>query len=90
MSALVQAIAVLDPSAIMALTRPILIRNRAGDPILPRAFFVEEVALSTITRQLASAAKRGDDEGVADRFAALARTCVDCHSGYVHGQPGLS
>ena len=32
------------------------------------------------------AATRSNDDVLADRFAAVTRRCVSCHSGYLHGQ----
>jgi hypothetical protein len=52
-------------------------------------FTAEESQLHTVARQLAAAAVAGsDDLELADRFAALTRTCVSCHSVYMHGRSG--
>jgi hypothetical protein len=57
-------------------------------PLLPREFFAAQQELSTSARQLAVAAKEGgDDKVVAERFAAVTKTCVTCHSAYLHGRP---
>jgi len=57
-------------------------------PPLPREFFVAQDELSVNARQLAVAAKEGgDDRSIAERFAAVTRTCVTCHSAYLHGRP---
>ncbi len=56
--------------------------------LLPQEFFLEQIALSAIARQLAVAAEHGDEVGISDRFGSLARTCVACHSSYLHGRPG--
>ena len=45
----------------------------------------EQTQLHTVARQLAAAAVAGgDDVQLADRFAELTRTCVSCHSVYMH------
>lgn len=52
---------------------------------LPPRYFAEQDELGTIARQLAVAAlDGGDDKALADRFSALTRTCVGCHSAYLH------
>jgi len=57
-------------------------------PALPAKFFAEQDALATAARQLAAAAvDGGDDKTLAERFAALTRTCVGCHSTYLHDRP---
>jgi len=57
-------------------------------PLLPPAFFAAQDELSASARQLAIAAKDGgEDKLVAERFAAVTRTCVTCHSAYLHGRP---
>lgn len=57
-------------------------------PLLPEEFFTAQADLSANARQLAVAAKQGgDDKVVAERFAAVTRTCVTCHSVYLHGRP---
>ncbi len=55
---------------------------------LPPEFFAEQSALSVAARELAAAAvDGGNDDDLADRFSALTRTCVGCHSVYLHGRP---
>jgi hypothetical protein len=55
---------------------------------LPREFFTEQSALTVVARELATAAVDGsDDLALADRFSTLTRTCVGCHSVYLHGRP---
>lgn len=57
---------------------------------LPKEVFLEQSALSAAARDLAAAAVDGSDDRVlADRFSAVTRTCVTCHSGYLHGRPEL-
>lgn len=53
---------------------------------LPNEFYVEQDALRVSARELAAAALQGgDDNALGDRFATLTRTCVACHSVYLHG-----
>ena len=55
---------------------------------LPPEFFAEQSALSVAARELAATAvDGGNDEELAHRFSALTRTCVGCHSVYLHGRP---
>ena len=55
---------------------------------LPSEFFAEQTVLTGTARQLAAvAADQGDDEMLAQRFSQLTRTCVRCHSVYLHGRP---
>ena len=57
-------------------------------PLLPPKFFVEQDDLAATARQLAVAAvDGGDDKALADRFSALTRTCVGCHSTYLRDRP---
>jgi len=57
-------------------------------PVLPAKFFAEQDALAAAARQLAAAAvDGGDDKALAERFAMLTRTCVGCHSTYLHDRP---
>ena len=98
MSSFLQAIVLLDRPRIESLggqvaeheviaagTTPMSESSRA---LLPRDFFTEQIALSAISRQLVTAARQQDDQGLSNRFAALAGTCVGCHSSYLHGRPG--
>ncbi len=57
-------------------------------PALPAKFFAEQDALTSAARQLAAAAvDGGDDKVLGERFATLTRTCVGCHSTYLHDRP---
>ena len=57
-------------------------------PALPPGFFALQDELATDARQLAEAAADGSDDRVlAERFAVLTRTCVSCHTVYLHGRP---
>jgi cytochrome c556 len=52
---------------------------------LPRGFFAEQDALRVAAQRLALAAAGTDDKALADAFATVTRTCVACHSSYLHG-----
>ena len=98
MSNLIRAVVLLDRPTIRALAsriaeeelitrsnKTILERRRLN---LPHEFFAEQTALSVAARDLAgAAADGGDDAALADRLSALTRTCVGCHSVYLHGRP---
>jgi hypothetical protein len=99
-SGLVQAVILLDRPAIRTLAGRIAEEEsfarlnaptKSGKPIpLPSQFFAELDALRETAGDLAESAAqpssgRDDDRALADRFAALARTCVGCHSVYLHG-----
>ena len=98
MMGFVQAVVLLDQPTIQSLARRIsgddiidqgtAPMNDEDRKLLPREFFVDEIALGTVARQLAAAAERGDDGGISDRFGALSITCVACHSVFLHGRPG--
>lgn len=98
MSNFMQAVVLLDRARIESLARsaaeeevitagasPMSESSRA---LLPHDFFTEQIALSAIARQLATAAQTQDDQALSNRFAALTSTCVGCHSSYLHGRPG--
>lgn len=98
MSNLIRAVVLLDRPTIRALAsriaeeeviarsnKTILERRRLN---LPPDFFAEQTALSVAARELAAAADGGDDAALADRLSAVTRTCVSCHSVYLHGRPG--
>jgi hypothetical protein len=96
MENLVRAVVLLDrPTVRVLATRiadeEIIARaasNRDKQPPLPPNFFAEQDELAAAARQLAAAAVDGGDDNVmADRFAAVTRTCVGCHSSYLHGRP---
>jgi hypothetical protein len=97
MSSLVRSVVLLDRPTIRVLAGRIAdeeVIARAGGagetkrPPLPREFFAAQDDLSASARELAAAAKQGgDDKLIAERFAAVTRTCVTCHSAYLHGRP---
>jgi hypothetical protein len=98
MSNLVRSVVLLDRPTIKVLAlriadEEVIARvgaaGQAKRPLLPREFFAAQDELSVSARQLATAAKEGgDDKLLAERFGAVARTCVTCHSAYLHGRPG--
>ena len=66
---------------------PGLARPVAGDElngVLPARFFVLQDALRAQARQVVVAAAGHDGERVAEFFAQLTRTCIDCHAVYLH------
>ena len=98
MSNLVRAVVLLDRPTVRNLATRIAdeeIVAQSGQPApepgpltLPRQFFGAQTQLTTAARDLAAAAAadRGDDQILAQRFAAVTTTCVACHSIYLHGQ----
>ena len=96
MSTLVRSVVLLDWNTVNVLATRIADEEliaRVGSepkrPPLPRDFFAAQDELSQSARQLAAAAVAGkDDKLLADRFAAVTRTCITCHSAYLHGRPG--
>lgn len=95
MSNLVKALVLLDRPTIATLAvriadEEVVARVEGGGTdrlkaLLPKEFFVEESALQTSARDLAAAAANKDaDKVLADRFATVAKTCVACHSIYLH------
>ena len=99
MSNLVRSVVLLDRPTIRILATRIAdeeVIARVGSarepkrPALPREFFAAQDELSAGARQLAAAAVAGgDDKVLAERFAAVTRSCVTCHSAYLHGRPDL-
>jgi len=99
MSNLVRAVVLLDRPTIRILATRIAdeeVIARVGSAreqqrlALPREFFAAQDELSAGARQLAAAAVAGgDDKILAERFATVTRTCVTCHSAYLHGRPDI-
>jgi hypothetical protein len=98
MSNLIRSVVLLDRPTVRALATRIAEQElisrsskamRQLPPLsLPQEFFVQQTALSGAARELAAAAvDGGDDQVLADRFAALTGTCITCHSVYLHGRP---
>jgi hypothetical protein len=95
MSNLVKALVLLDRPTIATLAvriadEEVVARVEGGGAdklkgLLPKEFFAEESSLQTAARELAAAAVSKETDGVlADRFATVAKTCVACHSIYLH------
>jgi|GEM_PF-5451541 len=95
MSNLVKALVLLDRPTIATLAgriadEEVVARVEGGGAdklkvLLPKEFFVEESSLQTNARDLAAAAaSKQPDSELADRFSAVAKTCVACHSIYLH------
>ena len=93
MQSLVRAVVLLDRPTVAVIADRV-----AGDQtfaasatsslsLSPEVFGAQD-AFAAAARELAFAAAttRTNDAVLADRFAALTRTCVTCHSGYVRGQ----
>ena len=100
MSNLVRAVILIDRPTVRALASRIADEEviaqtnnpppEPGSLVLPRQFLGAQTDLATEARALAIAAgDRGDDQVLAQRFAALTTTCVSCHSVYLHGRPDL-
>jgi hypothetical protein len=98
MSSLVKALILLDRPTIANLAgriadEEVVSRAERGGPdklrlLLPKEFFTQEAALQSSARDLAAAAVNKDPDSVlADRFATVAKTCVSCHSIYLHSPP---
>ena len=96
MSNLVRSVVLLDrPTIRLLATRiadeEVIARvgsSREQPPQLPRDFFTAQEELTANARQLAAAAVQGgDDKILAERFGAVTRSCVACHSAYLHGRP---
>ena len=97
MEQLVRSVVLLDRPSIRTLAERIADEetlSRGESPVGERKrlalspdFTAEQTQLHAVARQLAAAAVAGgDDVELADRFAALTRTCVSCHSVYMHGR----
>jgi hypothetical protein len=96
MSNLVRSVVLLDRPIIRILATRIAdeeVIARVGSgreqrrPPVPRDVLLAQDELSGSARQLAAAAvEGGDDKILAERFAAVTKTCVTCHSAYLHGR----
>jgi hypothetical protein len=93
MSNLVRAVVLLDRPTVRTLAGRIgdeeIIAAHVGAKLaLPDEYFTEQSALRGAAQQLAVAAAEGSsDATLADRFSAVTRTCVTCHSLYLRGRP---
>jgi hypothetical protein len=56
--------------------------------LLPHRFFVMQDELRAHARQLVIASQKHDHAAVADEFASLAKTCVNCHQVFLYGDSG--
>jgi len=68
---------------------PMLARPTAGDELnaaLPERFFQSQDALRVAAKQLVAAAALRDRPKLAESFAALTKTCLQCHDLYLHGE----
>ena len=68
---------------------PTLARPVAGDELngaLPERYFVYQDALRAEAKSLVEIAARRDRARLADSFAAVTRTCLQCHDLYLHGE----
>ena len=89
---LVRAVVLLDRPTIQVLAERIageqtFTPSATWQPNIPPQVFSEGAAFAAAARELAfAAATRSNDDVLADRFAAVTRRCVSCHSGYLHGQ----
>ena len=55
--------------------------------LVPPRFFELQDELAQRARALASAASKGDAEGVARAYGAVTETCVRCHAVYLEARP---
>ncbi|HEY6880486.1 MAG TPA: cytochrome c [Polyangiales bacterium] len=96
MGALSLAVVLLDYEVVRLLVarmvdEPVLGRPVAGDQQslnaqLPKSFFVHQDEMSNATRALAAAANQTDDAKLVAAYGALANSCVNCHSAYLHDE----
>jgi hypothetical protein len=97
MSNLVTAVVLLDRPTITTLAgriadEEVVARSESDgkkkwESRLPNGFFAQQDALRSAAHDLAASAVHGSaDSTMADRFATVARTCVACHSIYLHGR----
>lgn len=66
------------------LGRPAVGEKGTLSALLPAEFFVHQDTLGIAARQLAAASLAKDDARMVDAFAAVAKSCVGCHSAYLH------
>lgn len=96
MGALSLAVVLLDYEVVRLLVtrmvdEPVLGRPVPGDEQslnarLPKSFFVHQDAMSNATRALAAAANQTDDAKLVAAYDELAKSCVNCHSAYLHDE----
>ena len=93
MRTLVSRVVMLDDDGIARAAgeifdEPALARPVAGDELnglLPERFFVLQDELKAGSRRLVAASLSKNHVAMADEFAALAKSCVNCHEVYLHG-----
>jgi hypothetical protein len=94
MGAMMLAVVLLDYEVVRLLTDALLREPNLGRPtpddkhslnaLLPASFFVHQDALRKAAQELARAAEQTDDQKLVAAFNGVSRTCVDCHSAYLH------
>jgi hypothetical protein len=94
MSALMLAVVLLDYEVVGLLAARMIEEPGLGRPApgdkhslnaqLPPSFFVHQDTLHEAARGLADAAKQRDDARLVAAFDTVARSCVGCHSAYLH------
>ena len=68
---------------------PVLARPTAGDELnaaLPERFFQSQDAMRAVAKQLVETAARRDRPRLSESFAALTKTCLQCHDLYLYGE----
>ena len=93
MRTLVSRVVMLDDDGIARAAgeifdEPSLARPVAGDELnglLPERFFALQDELKAGSRRLVAASLSKNHVAMADEFAALAKSCVNCHDVYLHG-----
>jgi hypothetical protein len=93
---LVSTVTVLDWDGAAAAAAELLAEPRVARPVgneaadlnarLPDRFFVLQDELRDRVQAVDRAAKARDADGLADAFAATAKTCVHCHDAYLTGR----
>lgn len=68
------------------LGRPAPTEKGTLNALLPAKFFVYQDQLESSAAALALAAEAKDDRKLVDAFGAVARSCVGCHSTYLHDE----
>jgi hypothetical protein len=94
LTTLVSRVVVLDYDGIARAAgamfdEPTLARPAVGDELnaaLPERFFQYQEALRVEAKQLVEIAARRDRPRLAESFASLTKTCLQCHSLYLHGE----
>ncbi len=92
-SRLVLAVTLLQRNLVKSIASEIAAEPRLVRPLgegrdelnsaLPERFFVLQDSLRLRAKELAQAAEKKDDVGLARTFGQLVETCVSCHSAYL-------